>query len=370
MAFPRAPLPRASVGGLRSIAGVLAAAAILSAVLYSLPAVAGTVFKGSGASFPYPIYIRWIRDFSAERGAEGKEIRIVYRATGSGAGIRAFTGGTVDFAGSDAPMSEKELASVKRGTVALPVTAGSIVLAYNLKGVEDLKLPRDVYVGIFLGQISRWNHPKIVTANPGVALPDIPITVVVRSDASGSSHIFTSHLSAISLDFARKTGASRQPKWPSPKNVIKVPGNEGVAARVKRTRGAIGYMEHQFAALVEMPVAQLQNRAGYFVSAGPRSGAAALADIEFSPGKLPGSGAPNLFAQVDDPQGPHAYPISGFSWLLFYASSKDGQKAAILRQLVDYILSDKAQREAAEHHYIPLPPEVRRRAREAARYIR
>ena len=184
-------------------------AGLAVAIALAAPAAAQTRITGSGASFPFPLYAAW---FQALR-SEG--LRIDYQSTGSGAGVQAFINRTVDFAASDSAMSDEQLAQVNGGALVLPMTAGTIVLAYNLPGVADLKLPRDVYPAIFTGEVTRWNDPKIVAANPGVTLPDQPITVVRRSDSSGTTFVFTKHLSAISDTFETKMGTGTTVQWPS-----------------------------------------------------------------------------------------------------------------------------------------------------------
>ena len=181
--------------------------------LFALSAAVSADVKlnGSGASFPFPIYSKWFKDFSkAEEG-----IRVDYQSKGSGAGIQDLINGTVDFAASDAAMSADEMAKVKQGVVLLPMTAGEIVLIYNLKGVDDLKLSRAAYAGIFSGKIVKWNDPAIAATNPGVSLPDSAITVVTRSDSSGTSYVFTGHLSAISEEFKTAVGQSKSPSGPT-----------------------------------------------------------------------------------------------------------------------------------------------------------
>jgi len=320
--------------------------------------------NGSGASFPFPIYSKWFKDFSRQE----RDIRVDYQAKGSGAGIQDFINGVVDFAASDAAMQDDEIARVQQGVVLLPMTAGEVVLAYNLEGVDNLKLPRDVYPQIFLGKIDRWNDPRIAAANPGVTLPDSKITVLTRSDSSGTTYVFTGHLSAIDADFKSTVGQAKAPNWPSVANFVKAPKNDGIAAQIKQTPGAIGYVEYGFAKLTGLPVAQLENRSGNFVSPGPEAGAAALASAEFPADILPGSQVPNLIAWVWDPSDADAYPIASFTWLLIYAD-QDDNKAAALKKLVDYMLSDAAQGQADSLGYIPLPQNVRKKVREAANFI-
>jgi phosphate transport system substrate-binding protein len=165
---------------------------------------------GAGASFPAPLYNKWFKDYHALH----QNVQVDYQSVGSGSGIKNFINKTVDFGASDAAMTPEEIAKVDVGAQLLPMTAGSIVLSYNLKGVPELKLSREAYAGIFLGKVKRWNDPLIAKANPGVKLPDSPIHVVVRADGSGTSFVFTKHLSAISPEWAQNPGFGTMPNWP------------------------------------------------------------------------------------------------------------------------------------------------------------
>ncbi len=316
---------------------------------------------GSGASFPFPIYGAWFKDFSKQT----KGVTVDYQAKGSGAGIQDFTNNTVDFAASDAAMDDEEIAKIKQGVVLLPMTAGEIVLSYNLPGVKALQLPRDVYVDIFMGKITKWNDPKIVAANPGVKLPAENITVVARSDSSGTTYVFTGHLSAVSEEFKNTVGHGKTAQWP--KSFVKAPKNDGVTATIKQTPGAIGYIEYGYAIATKQPMAILQNKAGKFVAPGDESGKAALASAEFPTNMLPGSDTPDLRVWVSDPAGAQAYPIATFTWMLFYKDQDDG-KAKALRDLVEYGLT-KGQAIAPKMGYIPLPENVVERVRKAAALI-
>jgi phosphate transport system substrate-binding protein len=305
---------------------------------------ADTRLVGSGASFPFPIYSAWFKDFS--RKTDG--VTVDYQAKGSGAGIQDLINKTVDFAASDAAMTPEQIAQVKDGVVLLPMTAGEIVLAYNLPGQpKDLKLPRDVYPDIFLGKIKNWNDPRIAAANPDMKLPDLPITVVRRSDASGTNFVFTKHLSAISPEFKEKVGFGTTVSWPSSDKLVAAPKNDGVTATIKQTPGAIGYIEYGYAKLTKANSALLQNAAGNYIAAGDASGAAALANAQ-----LPA----DLIAWVEDPAGSDSYPIVSFTWMLFY-EKQDPQKAEYLRKLVAYGLNE-GQKISDSMGYIPLPPSV------------
>ncbi|HMB76397.1 MAG TPA: phosphate ABC transporter substrate-binding protein PstS [Kiloniellaceae bacterium] len=339
------------------------AGGLLSAAL-SVPALADDVkLIGSGASFPFPIYAKWFKDFSAQNDA-----RVDYQSKGSGAGIQDFINQVVDFAGSDAAMNDKEIAAAKDGVVLLPMTAGEVVLTYNLEGVDALKLPRDVYPEIFTGKITKWNDPKIAAANPGVDLPDEDITVVVRADSSGTTYVFTGHLAAINDDFKNNVGQAKAPEWPSSDNFIKAPKNDGITATVKQTPGSIGYIEYAFAKLTGAPTVALQNKSGNFVAPGPETGSAALASAEFPDKTLPGSDVPDLRAWVTDPAGADSYPIATFTWLLIPATMEPAKKQVML-DLVDYSLST-GQEMATEMGYIPLPQNVIEKNRSVAKMIK
>ena len=310
---------------------------------------------GSGASFPYPIYSTWFKQFSkAEKG-----IRVEYQSKGSGAGIRDFESHVVDFAASDAAMQEDAMAKIPEGVQLLPMTAGEVVLAYNLPGVEGLKLSREAYTGIFLGKIKKWNDPAIATANPEVTLPDQAITVVARADSSGTTFVFTKHLSAISPEFEGSTGTSKSPNWSSDINMIKSPKNDGVSASLRQTPGAIGYVEYGFAHMAKLPMAELENQEGAFVAPGLESGQSALANAEIPE---------NMIVWVSDPAGKGSYPIATYTWMIFYKKYDDPNKAAALRKMINYCL-DNGQAIADKMGYIPLPANVIEKVKAAAENI-
>ncbi len=320
------------------------------------PATAADVrLTGSGASFPAPLYTTWFQQFSRAH----KGIQINYQSKGSGAGIRDFQNHVVDFAASDAAMSDEEMAPVKEGVQLLPMTAGEIVLTYNLEGVKELKLPRDVYPAIFLGKIKKWNDPKIVAANPGVKLPDEEITVVTRADSSGTSFVFTKHLSAVSDEFKNGPGFGKTVNWPSDAKMVKGPKNDGVTALVKQTPGTIGYVEYGYARMSKLPMALLQNKEGKFVAPNLESGQAALANVE-----LP----EDMIVWASDPAGADSYPIVTYTWMLFYKKYDDPEKAKALREMVEYGLTE-GQKISDKAGYIPLPKNVVEKVREASANI-
>src|SRR5262249_17144496 len=314
------------------------------AVLPGHVAAQGVKLIGSGAIFPFPIYSAWFKDFSKQNDG----VTVDYQAKGSGAGIQDFTNRTVDFAGSDAAMTDEEIAKVTDGVVLLPVTAGEIVLAYNLPGnPKELKLPRDVYPDIFLGKVTKWNDPKIVAANPSLKLPDLPITVVRRSDSSGTTFVFTKHLSAINEAFAKSVGTGTTVEWPKSEKMVAAPKNDGVTAMIKQTPGAIGYIEYGYAKLTKADFALLQNKAGQFVLADTKSGQATLATATLDD---------RLRGWIEDPAGPDAYPIATFTWLLAY-KKQDPKKAEWMRKLVEYCVTT-GQKISDSMGYIPLPENV------------
>lgn len=334
-----------------------------SLVLGSTVVAADTKLIGSGASFPFPIYAKWFKDFSQT----SDDVRVDYQAKGSGAGIQDLVNGTVDFAASDAAMNEEEMGSVDQGVVLLPLTAGEVVLAYNLDDVEELKLPRDVYPRIFSGEITQWNDEAIAAANPDVELPDDEITVVVRSDSSGTTYVFTGHLSEINEGFKSTVGHGKSPQWPQTQTFVKAPKNDGITATIKQTPGAIGYIEYGYAKLTGAKTAMLENAAGNFVAPSAESGAAALASAEFNDGTLPNSDVPDLISWIHDPAGADSYPIASFTWLLAY-KEQDDEKAAVIRDFVEYAVTE-GQKSSDELGYIPLPENVIERVREAATFI-
>ncbi|NIE77524.1 phosphate ABC transporter substrate-binding protein PstS [Pantoea sp. Ap-967] len=312
---------------------------------------------GSGASFPAPIYLTWFKDFSKNTAG----VTVDYQSKGSGAGVQDFLNKTVDFAASDSAMSEADIAKVAEGVQLLPMTAGEIVLAYNLPGnPKGLKLPRDVYSNIFLGKITKWNDPQIVKANPGLKLPELPITVVVRADSSGTNAVFTKHLSAINANFKQELGEGNTVNWPATDKFIKSPKNDGVTATVRQTPGAIGYIEYGFAKLAKVDFAELENKAGHYVVPNAESGAEALAAV-----KMP----ENLVATLPDPEGAKSYPITSYTWMIFRKDNGNPEKAKAMREMVEYGLT-KGQKIADSMGYIPLPPSVVEQVRKASENIK
>ncbi len=301
--------------------------------------------QGAGASFPAPLYTKWFKAYSAAH----QNVQVDYQSVGSGSGVKSVIDRTVDFGASDAAMKPEEMAKVSGGVQLFPLTAGSIVLAYNLNGVDGLKLSRQAYTGVFLGTVKRWNDPVVAASNPGVALPDLPINVVVRADSSGTSFVFSQHLSAVSADFQKSVGANTMPNWAAG---TKSKGNEGVTSSIMSTPGSIGYIEYGYARSQKMPMAVLENKSGNFVAATTPAAQAALASAPFSE---------DLIAWAPDPTVAEAYPIVTYTWLICYKQYADKVKLQAMQELLRFALTD-GQKDAESLGYIPLPANVAEKA--------
>ncbi|HIK44325.1 MAG TPA: phosphate ABC transporter substrate-binding protein PstS [Leptolyngbyaceae cyanobacterium M65_K2018_010] len=311
---------------------------------------------GAGASFPAPLYQNWAITLAQQE----PNLQVNYQSIGSGAGIEQFTAGTVDFGASDTAMTDQQMAAVTRGTLLLPMSAGSIVMAYNLQGVDTgLKLTRDAYVGILSGRITRWNDPAIVNANPGVNLPDQQITVVHRSDGSGTTGVLTKHLSEISPEWKDSIGQGNAVEWPRTGNFVGARGNEGVTAQIQNVNGSLGYVEYGFAANNGLSVAALENREGNFVVPTDETAANTLAAVE-----LPD----NLRAFITDPEGADSYPIVTYTWQMHFKEQPDATKAIALEKWIEFGLNE-GQDAAPALGYVRLPDIVRQKVAAAADVI-
>src|SRR5271157_5376072 len=309
----------------------------------------GVKLQGAGASFPAPLYTKWFKTFGSSR----PEVLVDYQSVGSGSGVKSVIDTTVDFGASDAAMTDDEIARVQGGVHLIPMTAGSIVIAYNVPDVKDLKLSRKAYSGIFLGKIKKWNDPEIAKANPGAKLPDQPINVVVRADSSGTTFVFSKHLSAVNPDFEKSVGVNNMPNWPVG---TKSKGNEGVTASIMTTPGSIGYLEYGYAHSQNLHTAVLENKSGNYVAANTDSAKAALASAQ-----LP----PDLIAWVPDPDAKDAYPIVTYTWMILYKKYDNKDKLDAIKGLVTYGLTD-GQKLSESLGYVPLPPPVVAQVKAAA----
>jgi len=295
---------------------------------------------GAGATFPYPFYSKVFDVYNKEKG-----IKVNYQSIGSGGGIKQLQNKTVDFGASDAPMSDEELSKSPAAIVHIPSCLGAVIITYNLPGNPTLKFTPDVLADIFLGKITKWNDNRITTINPGVKLPDLAISVVHRSDGSGTTYIFSDYLSKISSEWNTKPGTGKSLDWPSG---LGAKGNEGVSGMVKQTPGSIGYVELVYALQNKMPAATLKNKAGNFVEASLKSSSAAAA-ID-----LPA----DMRVSLTNTDAPDGYPICSFTYLLLYKNqSYDNRTEASAKAtitLVNYVIHD-GQKYAEALGYAPLP---------------
>ena len=308
--------------------------ATIGLALAPTAAFAGPAINGAGATFPAPIYQRWFQDYSASTGE-----KVNYQSVGSGAGVRQFVAGTVEFGATDEPIKAKEAAKVKRGVVQIPMVGGTIAVAYNKPGCK-LKLTQKQTVDIFMGRINDW---KQVGCAAGKML------VVHRSDGSGTTYAFTNSLDAFG---GWTPGVSKSINWPVG---VGGKGNEGVAGTIKNTPGAIGYVNTGFVRVNKLQAAVLQNKAGKFVGPSAVTGAAALNGIKIDPVTLAG--------EDPNPAGLQAYPISTLTWILAYKSGYAPGKAEAVREALNYALSTKAQSLADDLGYVPLAGSILNKAR-------
>ena len=325
----------------------LAALAGASAMLTLLPVAAAVAqdLTGAGATFPDPIYKRWIADYNTKA-----HIQINYQAIGSGGGIKQLTEQTVDFGASDAPMTDDEMSKLKAPVFHIPTVMGSVVITYNLAGVtKPLNLTGPVIADIFMGKVTKWNAPAIANLNKGVTLPSKDILVVHRTDGSGTTYIFSDYLTNVSPSWKSGPGTGKELKWPVG---LGGKGNDGVTGQVKQTPGAIGYVELAYARQNKLPFAAVQNKQGEFVlpsiesttaaGAGVAAGLAANTDFRISLVNAPGKGA---------------YPISSMTFILLYQTQPDAAKGKKVVDFLKWALHD-GQVSAAGLDYAPLPKNV------------
>jgi len=318
-------------------------------------AQAQLLINGAGATFPYPIYSKWFDEYAKV----DPSVRFNYQSIGSGGGQKQITARTVDFGASDGPMSDENLAKAPGKILHIPTVAGADVITYNLPGNPKLKLDGDAIAGIFLGNITKWNDPKIAALNPGVELPDVGIIPVHRSDGSGTTFIFTDYLSSISPVWADSVGKGTSVKWPASVG-IGAKGNEGVAGQVKQLSGAVGYVELIYAKQNQMPYADVKNAAGNFITPSLDSVTAALATA-----KIPDD---FRFSMVNAP-GDQSYPIAGTTWLLVYQQQKDAAKGKKLVEFLNWALT-KGEGMASSLDYASLPESLQQRVLERIKTIK
>lgn len=315
---------------------------VLPVIAIGLATVTGVtaplLVNGAGATFPYPLYSKWFDEYAKV----DPTVRFNYQSIGSGGGQKQILEQTVDFGASDSPMSDENLTKARGRILHIPTVAGAVVVTYNLPSGPKLKLDGETVAALFMGTIRIWNDPRLAVLNPGVTLPNLDVAVVHRSDGSGTSYIFTDYLSSISKEWASKVGKNTSVKWPAG---LGAKGNEGVAGQVKQLEGAIGYVELAYARQNKLPVADLKNSSGKFVTPTIQSVTAALATA-----KIP----KDFRFSIVNPPGPDAYPISGATWLLVYEQQKDAAKGNKLVEFLRWGLTH-GQSLAPSLDYAPLP---------------
>jgi phosphate transport system substrate-binding protein len=298
---------------------------------------------GAGSTFDYPAFTKW---FEAYKKVD-PSVDINYQSIGSGGGIKNLINQTVDFGASDKPMDDAALATAPGKILHIPIVAGGVAIIYNLPGDPKLKLDGDVLANIYLGNITKWNDPKIAALNPGVDLPDAAIVPVHRADGSGTSFIFTDYLSSVNPAWGDSVGKGSSVKWPAGIGLA-AKGSEGVAGQVKQIPGGIGYAELAYADQNKIPYADMKNSSGNFISPAPDSVSAAL-----STAKIPDD---FRFSMVNAP-GDQAYPISGASWVLVYQKSKNADNGPKLVAFLKWAVTE-GQKISPSLDYAPLPDSV------------
>ncbi|MDO8596714.1 MAG: phosphate ABC transporter substrate-binding protein PstS [Sulfuricaulis sp.] len=309
---------------------------------------AETTINGAGATFPYPIYAKWAEAYKAKTG-----VSMNYQSIGSGGGIKQITARTVDFGASDAPLTVEKLNEI--GLIQFPMVMGGVVPVINVTGIKagELKLSGPVLADIYLGKIKEWNDPAIVKLNPGVKLPQEKITVVARSDGSGTTFIFTHYLAKVSPEFKEKVGNNTSVSWPAG---VGGKGNEGVASYVQRLKGSIGYVEYAYALQNKMAYAQLQNKAGKFVKPDSETFQAAAAGADWA-------STPGFNLMLTDQTGENSWPITGATFILVYRNQEKPEVGKEVLKFFDWAYRHGGK-SAEQLDYVPMPTSVVKLAEE------
>jgi phosphate transport system substrate-binding protein len=306
--------------------------------------------QGAGATFPNPLYQKWFSEYNKANSG----VKFDYQSIGSGGGIKQISEKTIDFGGTDAPMKDDDLSKVQGQILHIPTVLGAVVITYNVPGVgSELKLTPDAIAGIYLGKIKKWNDPAIASVNEAATLPANDITVVRRSDGSGTTFVFTDYLSKVSADWKNGPGAGPSVGWPEGVGVG-AKGNEGVTGQVKQTPNSIGYVELIYAEQNKLPVASIRNAEGLFVRPSLDSITSAAASVA---GQMPD----DMRVSITNAQGATAYPISSFTYLLVYKDQPDRAKGKALVDFLWWAIHDGEQM-AQALLYAPLPAEVVKKA--------
>ncbi len=328
---------------MRSIHKTLAVLACATALVAGV-AAQNVQINGAGATFPYPIYSKWFDEYHKAH----PNVQINYQSIGSGGGIRQVTNQTVFFGATDGPMTNDQLLAAPSKILHFPTVLGAVVPVYNIAGVNaELKFTGPLLADIFLGKVTKWNDPAIVKVNTGVNLPSTDITVVHRSDGSGTSYIWVDYLSKVSAEWKKRVGVATAVNWPVG---LGGKGNEGVAGLVTQTPGSIGYVELIYALQNKVSYGQVQNMAGEFVKAAEVSVTAAAANAAK---KMP----EDFRVSITNAEGTGVYPISSFTWLLLYETPKDKAQGKIMLDFMKWMLAD-GQKFAGQLGYAPLPEAV------------
>ncbi len=304
-----------------------------------------TAINGAGASFPYPVYSQWAHKYNQVTG-----VKVNYQSIGSGGGIAQIKAKTVDFGGTDEPLSPEDLD--KSGLLQFPTVMGGVVPILNVEGIKagELKLDGITLAHIFMGIVNKWDDPAIKKLNPDLKLPSQAITVAHRTDGSGTTFIFTSYLAGVSPEWKSKVGAGKAVKWPAA-NSIGGKGNEGVAGQVKAVKGAIGYVEYAYALQNQIPYAQLQNKAGKFVAPSIETFQAAAANADWAK-------APKGFSlMLTDQPGEQSWPIVGATYILLHREQPNEKKGKEILKFFDWTFKHGGDL-AKQLHYVPLPDSV------------
>ncbi len=307
---------------------------------------AQTLINGAGSTFDYPALTKWFEAYAKT----DADVRFNYASIGSGGGQKQLLNQTVDFGASDAPMKDSDMATAPGKILHLPIVAGGVAVIYNVPGNPKLKMDGDIIANIYLGNITKWNDPKIAALNPDATLPDLHIVPIHRSEGSGTTFIFTDYLSAVNTAWADTVGKATSVKWPAGIG-LGAKGSEGVAGQVKQISGGIGYAELAYANQNQMTYADVKNAGGKFVSPSPDSVSAALAtatipdDFRFS---------------MVNPPGDNSYPIAGASWVLIYQKQKNADHGKKLVAFLKWAITD-GQKISSTLDYAPLPENVQKR---------
>ncbi len=308
------------------------------------PAAATITLTGAGSTFVNPAMSKWAYSYHEKN----PNISINYQSVGSGAGISQYKDGTVDFGATDAPLSDKDAATMPTPTLNVPIISGAVVLAYNIPGVTgDLKLTSESVADIFLGKIKKWDDAKLKADNPDLKLPSTDITTCHRSDGSGTTYVFTDYLSSVSPAWKAGPGKSKQPTWP---NGVGGKGNEGVSGLIKQTAGGIGYVELAYAIESKMTFASLKNAAGKFVKASPETTSAAAEGYAEQMKK-------DIRTSIVNSPAQDAYPIAGFTYVLVSQKPANVEKAKAVQDFLKWAMAD-GQALAKDLQYAPLSPAV------------